>query len=131
MKMPVSTLTENRNTAAILRAIGIWPPIILASGIIAGVLIIGNLYFPLRGVLVGWFLLVCPGTAYARLLIRKDPIMEWVLSVALSMAIDTSVVLLMLYLKVWSSMLAFLVIAVLCIPGVVTQIVRAVREDEP
>jgi hypothetical protein len=130
MKMPVSTLTENRSREEILRAIGIWPPIILVTGLITGVFVIGNLYFPLRGVLVGWFLLVCPGMAYARLLVNKDPLMEWVLAVGLSMGIDTSVVLLMLYLKAWSSMLGFLVIAILCVPGVVTQIVQAVRGEE-
>ncbi len=57
------------------------------------------------------FLLVCPGFVVVQFLRLDDPLTEWTLSVALSIAIDTAVALVTIYAGGWSPRFAMIGIA--------------------
>ena len=80
---------------------------------------------PLRVVAGFWFLLVCPGMAYVRLLRVKAVFFEWVLAIALSIAIDTTVAQALLVTGNWSSRIALIVVIVVSLIGVAMQMVFA------
>lgn len=80
----------------------IWPVIIIISAIGAGLLALANILPPIRHLLSLWFLLVCPGMAYVRLLTNTDGLTQWTLAIALSLALDAVVAAFMLYTGHWS-----------------------------
>ena len=79
-----------------------WPGIILVTSILTGLAVFSGYLQPLRVTLVFAFMLVCPGMAYIRLLRLRDPLVELVLAVALSLALDTLVAMVLLYVGPWS-----------------------------
>ena len=68
-----------------------WPLIIVGAGIAVVLMVAANLVSPLRPALVFGFLFVCPGMAFVRLLHLRNRFTEFMLAVALSLAIDTLV----------------------------------------
>lgn len=80
----------------------LWPMIILFSALAAGLV---NFLFPNligRPIIVMWFLFICPGMMVIRFFQLKEPITEWTLAIALSIAIDGLVAGLQLYSGHWS-----------------------------
>jgi hypothetical protein len=73
----------------------------------ATVLDLGN---PLRGALVAWFLLACPGLAAVALLRITDPLLQLVASIAVSLALGVAVAESLLYLDRWSPRLGLLLL---------------------
>jgi hypothetical protein len=66
----------------------LWPIVIILSALAAGLV---NFVFTgtaIRPPIVFWFLLVCPGMALVRFLRIKEPVVEWLLAIALSFAIE-------------------------------------------
>jgi len=75
-----------------------------------------------RVAIVFWFMLVCPGMAFVRLLHLRGPIVELTLAIALSIALDTIVAESMVLAKRWSPQWGLVALAVLCGVGAVIQI---------
>jgi hypothetical protein len=79
-----------------------WPLLILASCVAVALVYWLDAPQPTRSIFVFWFFLTCPGIAVVGLLNIRDRLNEVVLGVALSIAVDTGVALVMALAKVWS-----------------------------
>lgn len=73
-----------------------------------------------------WFVLICPGMAFVRLLGLTHWLEEWVLAVALSLALSTLVPEVMLYTRLWSPNLSLLVLMALSAVGAGLQVLSLV-----
>src|SRR5262245_14909782 len=105
-----------------------WPAVIVLSGLAAAAVTLVNVVEPLRSILVFWFLLVCPGMAFVRLLRLGQPVAEWTLAVALSLAIDALVAGTMAFFKIWSPVGGLLVLVVLSLAVAIVQALLYVRD---
>ena len=105
----------------------VWPAIIAASAIGTVLASVGEGNQPLRVVLAFWFLLVCPGMAFVRLLWLSEPFSDWALAVALSLALDTAVGEVLLFAGAWSATSALAALAILSVGGAALQVGRSVR----
>jgi uncharacterized membrane protein len=99
-----------------------WPVIIIISAVSSGLLVFGDFLPSARYLLSFWFLLVCPGMAYVRLLHIRDSVTEWALAIALSLAIDTVVAMFMLYTGNWSPNGGLVALMAISIGGVALQL---------
>ena len=95
----------------------IWPPVVLASGALLAGLLLADADGPLRVVATLWFMLVCTGMAFAPLLSPPSPATELALGVALSLAIDTAVVTVLLVLGELSPTSGFVALAAVSLLG--------------
>ena len=100
-----------------------WPAAILLSAAGAGVASAAAVPAAIRAPVVLWFLLACPGMAYVRLLRLRDELAEWMLAVALSLALDLLVASAMLYAGSWAPDRILLVIIGLSAVGALLQVV--------
>jgi hypothetical protein len=99
------------------------PAVILISSLIVTAAVYGEWPNPLRGILVFGFMLICPGMAFAHLLPGKDQITRFVLVIGLSLALDTAVAEIVLYLGIWSPHLILLILIGFCCLGLLLKIV--------
>jgi hypothetical protein len=100
-----------------------WPLIISLSGAAVAVFYFGDVHSPLRALVALWFLGICPGMAFVRLLRLPGLLPEIVLAIALSIALDGIVTLIMVYTNIWSPDLGLIVLIGLSLIGVVLQLV--------
>jgi hypothetical protein len=110
------------------RASWLWPMIITLSLLAAIAAIVTNAPQAVRAPAVLWFLVVCPGMAFVRLLQVRDAWAEWTLAIALSLAIDALVAIFILYVGLWSPTWILVVIATLTLAGVLFQFASAVEQ---
>lgn len=103
----------------------LWPAIIFFSAVAVAVVTFGNVAPPLRPFIAFWFLLVCPGMTFIRLLELKEGFAEWTLAIALSLALDAIVAGSMLYAGMWSPNRGLIILIGISLVGVVLQIVSA------
>jgi uncharacterized membrane protein len=101
---------------------GRWPTVLVVSTLLALLVTFINLQSPVRVVITFWFLLICPGMAFVRLLRIEDRLIELTLAVALSLSLDIIVVEGMLFFNRWSAELGLGVIAFACLIGTSLQI---------
>src|SRR5437773_4431266 len=102
----------------------VWPVVIILSALAASLV---NFVFPDlvgRPIVVMWFLCVCPGMMLIRFFQLKEPITEWTLAIALSLAIDAAVAGIQVYSGHWSPPITLVIIMGICIIGVLVQIIR-------
>jgi hypothetical protein len=102
-----------------------WPPLaVLLSG--AGVLTLVLLDGPaaLRAVSVLTYIAVVPGLACARLIRLPDPLTQFVVGVALSVALGILVAQAMVYLQRWSPLLGLYALAVIASLAALIELVR-------
>jgi uncharacterized membrane protein len=102
----------------------IWPVVIILSALVANLV---NFVFPDlvgRPIVVMWFLCVCPGMMLIRFFQLKEPVTEWTLAIALSLAIDAAVAGIQMYSGHWSPPITLVIIMGICIIGVLTQIIQ-------
>ena len=100
-----------------------WPTIIILSALAAGLV---NFLVPGmagRPIIVAWFLFVCPGMMVIRFFRLKEPVTEWTLAIALSLAIDGLVVAIQLYSGHWSPPAALGIVMSICTIGAIAQTV--------
>lgn len=112
------------------RAIWLWPAIIIVSAVAACLMAFVFPASPLRPALTLWFLLVCPGMAFVRLLEIAPSYVEWMLGIALSLALNTLLSALMMYAYAWSWELALLLLVMLSVGGAVLQVGLAVQRSQ-
>jgi len=108
-----------------------WSMIIIISGLLALTSVFGNWGNPFRWILVLWFLLFCPGLAFAHLLPGKDQIGHWFLVIVLSFTLDTTVAETILYLDRWSPRLILLILLGICVFGVLTKLSIQISHQIP
>src|SRR5262249_26710712 len=115
---------SSRKDTAMIRRI-CWPITITVSALAAGIVMLTSTGTPLRPILAFWFLLICPGMAFIRLLHIQEPVVEWTLAIALSIALNTIVAEAMVYAGIWSPPLGLGVMIGLSLLGALFQIVRS------
>lgn len=79
--------------------------------LVIGLIVFFGLLPGLRPWLVFGFFMICPGVGFIRILDLKEPLIEVVLIIALSLLIDTVVAMLLLYFSVWSYKTGFVLLA--------------------
>jgi hypothetical protein len=80
---------------------------------------------PVRWVVVGWFLIVCPGMAVVRLLRLQEPAAEWMLAFAVSISLDMIVSEVMVYAGLWAPSAGLLIIAAITVLAVAIPLLLA------
>ncbi len=95
----------------------IWPPVILFSAFLAGLLVNSSYNAPIRLLFTLWFLLVCPGMAFIQLFQLKEILAEWVLAIGLSIALDVLVSEIAVINRWWSLQGMVGVLIGLCLVG--------------
>ncbi len=106
----------------------IWSIIILLSCISLVAIVLAGYHSPLRVALALWFLLVCPGMAFIRLLHIESLVIELSLAVALSLSLDTVVSMGLVYSDLWSYELALAVLVWLTVVGLAIDQQRHIRD---
>ena len=100
-----------------MRSVSPWPVTIVISSAAAGFVTFVDTDARVRSVIVLWFLLVCPGMVLMRFVHLREPIFEWTLAVALSLAVDALVAGILLYAGRWSPPGAFAILLGLTVGG--------------
>lgn len=96
---------------------------VFISGLLAGVAVFFEWPNPLRWIVVFLFLVFAPGVAFSHLFPGKDQVEHAVLIIALSLAIDTLVAQLILYLGRWSPSLILLILLGISLAGVLSKLI--------
>ena len=107
----------------------LWPALIAGSALVVVVAWLADLDSPLRIPIVLWFLLVCPGMAWARLLPLPDPYSQLSVAVALSVALEALTAGAFLYAGAWSAEAILAVVVALSLAGAAVQLLRPPRPD--
>ncbi len=94
-----------------------WPGAVLASSATLMVAEGFDLGPPLAPILALWFLLVCPGVSYVRLLRLGEPLTEFLLTVAFSVSIGALASLALLAGQVWTPGRTLLVVVGIAVVG--------------
>jgi len=80
----------------------LWPGIVAVSTVAMAVVAGLDLGPPIAPFIAGWFVLICPGMPYVRLLNLGDPLNELLLAVALSLSLESVVSLVLLWGSSWT-----------------------------
>jgi hypothetical protein len=99
------------------RPFWVWPVVVAASGLAIELVLAFDIHGPLRVVLALWFLMVCPGLPYVRMLRLTSRMVEWPLIVALSLALDTVVTTTLAYVRAWSAADSMLILIAVSVVG--------------
>jgi len=86
-----------------------------------------DIALPSRALIAVWFLLVCPGMAFVRLLQLQDQASEWTIAIALSLALDAAVAIIMVYGGIWSPDSGLRALILISLVGALMQFWAAVR----
>ncbi len=100
----------------------LWPAIITLSA--AAVALI-TFVFPgivVRPALIVWFLFICPGMTVVRFFRPGETVIEWMLALALSFAIDAFIAGIVLYAGWWSPLRILTILIGFCLVGVIIQL---------
>ena len=106
-----------------MRSTWLWPLTIIIS---AGAAALFTFVLPAsaaRPFVDLWFLFVCPGMALVRLLRLNNAVIEWMLAIAVSFALDAIVAGLLLYANRWSPEVTLVILLDLSLIGVIAQVV--------
>ncbi len=80
----------------------LWPGIVAASTVAMAVVAALGLGPPIAPLVAVWFVFVCPGLPYVRLLNLGEPLNELLLAVALSLSLESVVSLVLLWGSSWT-----------------------------
>jgi hypothetical protein len=105
-----------------LRSRWIWPGVILVSAVATSLFYFREIASPFRSITTLWFLLVCPGMAFVRLLRLETPYYEWTLAIIMSISIDAVIAGLLVYIQFWSIGLGLSILIALSLLGACLQI---------
>jgi hypothetical protein len=109
-----------------------WPVLIVAGCVAVALVNWLGAPQPVRTIFVFWFFLTCPGMAVVGLIGIRDRVAEVVLAIALSLALDTGVALVMGLAEVWSPDAGLAVLIGISLVGAVlqTELLRRTRLAE-
>jgi uncharacterized membrane protein len=103
----------------------LWPAIIVLS---TAAVVLVNIVFTdvvVRPAIVFWFICFCPGMVLVRFLRLKEPLIEWTLAFALSLAVDALVASIQLYTGTWSPTVTLSILIGLSLGGTIIQLVMS------
>ncbi len=100
----------------------LWPAIIILSIVAAGLITFVVTDTAVRPFIVLWFLFVCPGMALVRFFRLGELVVEWILALALSFAVDAIVAGLLLYAGRWSPTATLEILMGISLGGTILQI---------
>lgn len=103
----------------------VWPAIISISAIAVGLGTLAGIKYPLHSLIALWFLLICPGMAFVRLLHVEETLIEFTLAIALSLALDAIVAMTLLYTGMWSPKFGLLILIGISMGGAALQVIMA------
>ena len=103
----------------------LWPAMAAGSALAAMGAVVYDIENPLRGALVAWFLLVCPGATVVGLLRITDPLLGLTAAVAISLEIGVSVAQALLFFGLWSPVLGLGVLSAVTIAIAVTSVISS------
>lgn len=101
----------------------LWPTIIISLSTVAtGLVTFVNTDIAVRPFIVLWFLFVCPGMALVRFFRLEELVVEWILALALSFAVDAIVAGILLYAGRWSPTAMLGILMGISLGGAIIQI---------
>ncbi len=103
----------------------VWPGIVAASTVVMTVVVALGLGPPIAPIIAFWFVFVCPGLPYVRLLDLREPLTEVLLAIALSLSIEAVVSLILLRGSAWTSVRMLQIVIAITVLGVVLDAHRA------
>ncbi len=108
----------------------LWPVVIVISALGIGLLAGFDSDSPVRPIVTMWFLLVCTGMAFVRLLDIKDYLIEFVLGVTLSITMTTIVSEMLVLSKTWEPTKGLFILIGISMVGVILQIFLLFRQHQ-
>jgi hypothetical protein len=100
-----------------MKSSSLWSLLIVLFAIAAGIFAFAGTDTQIRSAIVLGFLVICPGMMLVRLIRLREPLFEWVLALALSLAVDAIVAGILLYAGRWSPTSAFVILLGLTVVG--------------
>lgn len=125
---PSAIQPRSSDSRVYIRVSWLWQVIIIFSAIATVLFALILPETPLRPIIVMWFLFICPGMMLVRFLRLNQPVVEWVLALALSLAIDAIVSGIVLYAGKWSPAAILSIIIGLSFAGSITQLATLNRK---
>ncbi len=101
------------------------PAVIILSALATGLV---NFVIPGaagRPIIVMWFLFVCPGMVLVRFFRLSEPVAEWTLAIALSLAIDALLAGIQMYAGLWFPAATLEILIGFCLVGAIAQIAQS------
>jgi hypothetical protein len=89
----------------------------------------GDIDSPVRPLMSFWFLVICPGMAFVRLLHISNLLIEITLAVALSFALDAILATVMVYAGMWSPEWGLAMLLVISLGGALVQLLTDCRRS--
>jgi uncharacterized membrane protein len=112
---------ESTNFSKLLRSVWLWPVVLTVSTVATAAMFFTDSPSGLRPALTLWFLLVCPGMAVVRIFDVQESLLEWVLSIALSISLAGIISTIQIYTHTWSPANGLDILIGLTLSGVVVQ----------
>ena len=103
----------------------LWPAVAALSAVAAMGAVVYDIDNPVRGALVAWFLLVCPGATVVALLRITDPLLGLTAAVVISLAIGVGVAQALLFFDSWSPVVGLGILSGLTLAMAVTSVVAS------
>jgi hypothetical protein len=116
-------MIRSKRVCSVFCAIWLYPGLIVFSVLAASLVTLANPGTALRPFFIIWFLCVCPGLTVVRFFQLNEMMIEWLLAVALSIAIDAGTAGMLLYTGRWSPAHSLIVLLCLCLVGAILQFV--------
>jgi len=104
------------------RLLWLWPAIIILSTVAAGLVAFVVTDTAVRPFILLWFLFVCPGMALVRFFRLEELVVEWILALAFSFAVDAIVAGVLLYAGRWSPTATLGIVMGISLGGTILQI---------
>lgn len=104
------------------RLLWLWPAIIILSTVAAGLVAFVITDTAVRPFIILWFLFVCPGMALVHFFRLEEQVVEWILALALSFAVDAIVAGVLLYVGRWSPTATLEILMGISLGGAILQI---------
>ncbi|MEM3486615.1 MAG: hypothetical protein QXI12_13465 [Candidatus Methanomethyliaceae archaeon] len=101
-----------------------WPVILEGSAVAAGLVVLSEGPSLVRVAVVCWFLLICPGMAFVRLLGIEERLTELTLAIAVSMAIELLIAQIMVFFRIWAPRVGLAGLICLTLGGAILQLVH-------
>ena len=101
----------------------LYPMMIMLSTFAAALVTVVFADIAVRPLLLMWFLFVCPGMTVVRFFQLDEVKIEWLLALALSIAIDAFIAGILLYAGWWSPPRILSILIVFCLIGALMQLV--------
>lgn len=125
--MPGSMSFERLPPAETDRPSFLWPAVLVVSLLLYVAVLLADVGSPIRPLMAAWFLLICPGLAVVPLARLRDPLVEVVAVLSVSLVLDLLVSMSLLYVGVWTWQRAVAVLGYFALLGAAAQVVRDLR----